>query len=335
MKTIVSIISRRDSTLVKGILILLIILGHNGILMDKCDGMTPNQFNNYLYSFHVYLFFMLDFLYDVPQLTSFRFKHYFRKIYKPYFILILILLVLRLFQNIKQIDFYEVGMAVITANQYALKDNLGAYFPWFLPSLFTMLCLRDWILNNKKRWVKFLVFGLSLGFLFIKIFCGTHLIGNCDFFICGSYVAITYFSLGLLGRILYEKMLTYSLLFRILIIILFILSTIYYFNASQDHLFYFNAYFILPLSSFLSLLTIVQYIKDNKVVDFFLYIGKYSLPIYMIHVFIYNIVLIACKMFINDLTFGVGLLVLFLTLLFSLLIISIVIKIGCYNLVFK
>lgn len=61
------IVSREESNAIKGLLILLIALGHNSILSFAWDGCEPVEayfHRNWLYQFHVYVFFMLPFIYN-------------------------------------------------------------------------------------------------------------------------------------------------------------------------------------------------------------------------------------------------------------------------------
>ena len=55
-----SLIGREESTALKAILILIVILGHNKYLMGVNDMLSFR----FLYSFHVYAFFLLPFLYN-------------------------------------------------------------------------------------------------------------------------------------------------------------------------------------------------------------------------------------------------------------------------------
>ena len=75
-----SLISRRDSSVLKGILILLIILGHNSILMNNYGEGESSLIFKYLYHFHVYAFLMLPSLYNAPRLTFERTKKDFTRL---------------------------------------------------------------------------------------------------------------------------------------------------------------------------------------------------------------------------------------------------------------
>ena len=150
MDTTKSLISRENSTLLKGILIILIILGHNGILMGKSTGLTVTALNNYLYCFHVYLFLILPFLYNIPGFTFKRVKKDFLHLYKPYTLLIITILIANIFILKQPFEPLNTVYAYISGNEMLLNKTVGASFPWFLPVMFTLLILRNYFVPKKN-----------------------------------------------------------------------------------------------------------------------------------------------------------------------------------------
>ena len=55
-------IDRDTSSVIKGVLIILIVIGHNKVLCS-----TDNKGADYLYLFHVICFFILPFFYDIKK----------------------------------------------------------------------------------------------------------------------------------------------------------------------------------------------------------------------------------------------------------------------------
>ena len=82
-----SLLDRNQSTWLKGLLILLIILGHNSILMGNLPGMRKTVLYDFLYCFHVSAFFFITSLYNWPNLSKEYIKKIFLKLYKPYTIM--------------------------------------------------------------------------------------------------------------------------------------------------------------------------------------------------------------------------------------------------------
>ena len=330
-----SLISRRNSTLVKGFLILLIILGHNGVLMGKHGGTTPNILNDYLYSFHVYCFFMLAFLYDIPKFTYLRVKKDFITLMKPYFILIIVLLSYKLWICKHYFDAEGTLWAVVTANQGALKEYVGAYFPWFLPSFFTILLMRNYVLPHKWNWLKIFVFSISVVFLLMKVSYSGFRLGDNKLFICGSYVAITYFSLTVVARLVYAN-LRNNRFFGVVVALAFVISSICFFSINvPQYVANMNAHIILPISAFFFIVVIVDRLPNNILTTCLTYIGRISLPLYMIHIFVENALLLIAKRFVDNLSIGIGILILMFTIVLSLLIIKLLDKFNVSNLILK
>lgn len=334
MKTIEtdkSLISRRDSTLLKGILIILIILGHNGILMGKAPGLTVTSLNYYLYSFHVQLFLILPFLYNTPLFTKERIKKDFIHLFKPYTFLFATFLLINITLLKQDFNPIDTAAAYIAGNQPLLKNAIGVYFPWFLPSMFSLLLLRNYILN-KSTIVILLSVVLSLAlFAAIKIF---NFRINIDFL--GLVTAATYFSIAVISRYLYERFYNKKY-FQSISIITFALSTILFFllYPMQCTLFSIVRFAILPISALFTFIFIIGGLQNSfleKILDYF---GKESLPIYMIHVFVYNILLMIIQKLQMPLDISSGIISLLLTTAITVLIIFLCKKINIYRYIFQ
>jgi fucose 4-O-acetylase-like acetyltransferase len=111
----ISLISRDSSLVFKGFLLLLVIIGHNSILMDLCvNGFLKKT----LYLFHVYCFFSLPFLYGYKDTVGSTsnilndIKKNFINLYVPYF----------WFTLFSTFVFFLLG------NPVDLKNSLWAFF---------------------------------------------------------------------------------------------------------------------------------------------------------------------------------------------------------------
>lgn len=274
----VSLLTRNESNAIKGILILLIVLGHNKYVQQ--GGMN----NLYLYSFHVYAFYYLPFLYNFKnlKLTNLLSNNFIR-LYVPYTIFFLLLFVIHGLSG-SWPNFMNSIKTYICGSQFMLSQNFGyGSFLWFIPTMFSVLFYR-WIyyhLNYTGRCIMLGISGLCLlGFTYMipafvttwwySPFCltvalGMVLPGVILREICSrlnkSYVALAFFLLVILLMIFYpvkdEYGLTYLTINRL----------------------------ICPILIFSFLLSIRNYLSSKPALIEY---GKLSFKIYLIHIFIYN-----------------------------------------------
>ena len=140
-----SLISREESTAIKGLLIFLIILGHNSFFSSESRiGMV------YLYLFHIQAFFMLPFLYPHKKISFIRIRDYVIRLYYPFIILFLFLSLLNYVGNILGVIPENVSsqmietdkhwndflLTILTGNGYNIDYFTGLQFLWFLPVMF-------------------------------------------------------------------------------------------------------------------------------------------------------------------------------------------------------
>lgn len=294
-------IDRERSAVIKGILILLIVIGHNHILCP-----IDNRFMGYLYEFHVICFFILPFFYEnKAPLSSQRVTNTVIRTWIPYlWMIILCYLAHGIYTKDFSISFRHV-QAFITADKTFLGKYFGFVMPWFLPTFctFTLLlgCARKYnliyggvmiwgIMNIFLPWKEFFVERQTVAF--------------------GLAYAVVYFINGAITYWIYIQ----GNWTKWLGLIGFIVLSICYWK--QIHIFY--LYLLFPTCAFLSLLLIVPYVKASLLNV----LGKYSLGIYVIHLFINRIIELAVPH-----TFLWGCITLVLTLVSSIWIIAFIYKI--------
>lgn len=334
MDTTISLISRRDSTMLKGLLILLIVLGHNGILMGKVPGLTVTTFNDYLYHFHVYLFLMLPFLYNIPKSNCQRIKKDFVHLYKPYVLMCLALLFINVFVMKEDFNLSAIAYAFLSGNELLLRSSIGGSFPWFMPVMFTLLLFRNYFFVNKKRLAVMFVLSAT-AFVFIRVQNEFSIYGF-PYIIMGGTVAVTYFSLAVCCRYIYEKYNTCRY-FNIISVIVFIISTFIFFLAPNFPKEFMNivSWIMLPISSLYTFILFVQKVKNKYMGKTLEYLGRESLPIYMIHVFVYNALLMVVQKLQISLDVMSGIIVLALTIMLTILIIYLSYKVRIYKYIFQ
>ena len=323
-----SLISKRDSTLLKGILILLIMLGHNSILMQE------RSIFNYLYHFHVYIFLLLPFLYNIPHFTVERVKKNFIHIYKPYTIFFVVLVLINTYiLNIK-LDITQVLYAYISGNEYLLKANIGASFLWFMPTMFSLLLLRNWLMNKPGKILWSCVFVSFLAFLVTRVFwfCTVY---DFPYIIFGGTVSIVYFFMAVVSRYIYERYHRNRCLGYISCIV-FILSTIFNFTNFYGIVYNIVTWGLLPISALYTLIIVVKYLKDENILtQCFQYIGKESLPIYLFHVIIYNAILLVIEMLHITQNAFTGVVTYIVTIITTIVIIYVCKKSKIYKFIFN
>lgn len=149
-----SFISRQESSALKGLLMLLIVLGH-------IRGIT-NGFQMYLYSFHVQCFFILPFLYPAKRFTSANVTSTFLKLFWPFLLLYVfqILMAIFLFHNSSFTSGKELiegipngvlgAWSFITGGMTLIDKFCGTQFLWFLPCFLAMTLIRMWFADSRR-----------------------------------------------------------------------------------------------------------------------------------------------------------------------------------------
>lgn len=323
-----SLIPKRDSTLVKGILILLIILGHNSILMQE------RAIFDYLYHFHVYLFLLLPFLYNIPQLTVKRIRKDFIHIYKPYTITYFVLVLINTFVLNSEFNIIQTLYAYISGNEYLLRANIGASFLWFMPTMFSLLLLRNLLLNKQTKILWSFVIVSLLAFVATRITWITT-VYEYPYLIIGSAVSIVYFSIAVLSRYIYEKYHNIRY-FELISCIVFILASILNFYEFNGMIYNIVAWVILPISALYALITIVKCFNDNHISTKCIhFLGNESLPIYLFHVIIYNAILLIVEKLHIVQNYIIGCATYIVTITVTLILIYVCKKIRIYNFIFN
>ena len=264
------ILSFQQSNAMKAIAMLLIILGHNHIISSQngCSSLFE-----YLYRFHVSIFFFLPFFYGKTDKIN---KQNISKILirngVPYFMIFCFsYIVYNLI--IKHNEFNIVNFLGGFTNfpGYDLKSTIGFTFPWFLPVFMLMSIYK--IIGNNYKWAKWALFAIGL---IICISSKAYIImRHSPFYILK---AIYYYAMGLSMYLLYKNIKHINYLGCIAFIVL---SILFWTNVYKANTFYFS------LSGFCVIKEITSHINFSRI-PFIDLIGKYSLPIYLIHVFISN-----------------------------------------------
>ena len=237
---------------------LLIVLGHNSILMQaRC-------IYDYLYNFHVHVFLLLPFLYNIPQLTFKRVKKDFIHIYKPYTIMFLVLVIINIFILKNKFCLGGTLYAYVSANDFLLKEYVGASFLWFMPTMFTLLLLRNWLMDKPAKILWSCVIISFAAFLATRVFRYTSVYSH-PYIIMGGTVSIISFSLAVISRYIFERYHNTKYFYHIACSV-FIMATIICFVLPRGITYYFIAKCILTISALYTFIFLVQKLRDNNII---------------------------------------------------------------------
>lgn len=272
-----SLLSRDESNAVKGLLILLVILGHNKYLMQG------GYSYRFLYSFHVYSFFLLPFLYNwKDSLLKDTLWRNLKRFYVPYTITFIALYVISVMQS-NDLSISELFLAWVCGSQHLLSEAFGSgSFLWFIPTMFSLLAIRWFYYKGSKR-MRSILLCCSLisliGFAYVLYpFTLLWLYSPCSI-----YLAMAMLLPAVVCRRLFRTMnpQIVGLVFFVLMVIIMI---VYPLKG------YFCTYLtvnrlICPTLILLFILSLRRFLCNNALLKS---IGKYSFQLYLIHLFVYN-----------------------------------------------
>ncbi len=259
-------LSKQDSASIKGFLTILIVIGHNHIVAPQNSPLM-----SYLYTFHVVCFFILPWLYNnKKELTPTNISNIISRNWIPYILFFIFSFVVFTLLEGKHPEVLNILSAFIIGSQKLLKENVGVLFLWFLPTFCTFSLLK--IISDNKKWVRISLIVLSLITFCFSWIQAEWMRNHLPF---GAFTAVQYFVYGILvkGLIHWKEWTKY-----IGAVIFIILSWLYW----NKHIGY--GIMFMPITGFMLILTVLPILK----MKWLRAIGKYSLPIYLTHVYIYN-----------------------------------------------
>ena len=287
------LISRPESTALKGLLMILIVTGHlRGI---------ANDFQMYLYCFHVQCFFILPFLYPAKPLTQNNILNLGLKLLWPYLLLYAFQIILSIYvfhdsyfiksqELMPGINNIVLGLwSVITGGINLIDKYCGTQFLWFLPCFFSMIVIRMYYneyIKGKFQKVVLCVIGIICYIVYSTFAYNNSFIPE-EFIVISQSVSpfsvlqgLGYFVLGmsvvyLIKRIKYRKEYIYWGIVLIL--------TVIYILWSDSQIIFRLLRFVFPVFFFLAVYYSRAVFCRIKLLHA---IGARSLAIYLIHPFL-------------------------------------------------
>lgn len=269
----------------KGILILLIVIGH-------IKGLTTIEIQSTLYSFHVTSFLFLPFLFNRDKISFKNLVKIFRRYFVPYSIFFLILFFTYHIMFNYEMNVFSFFHSYIFGTAHLLRDQIGISAYWFFPALIFLLIILM-IYNTLIGYYKnifvilMFVFHLFIGVLALP----DATLQEAPF---NLYVALYLFTIGMIVKYIIRNIKLRNIHFFGITLLFFTLLIFSYggkFNLASPHFpsimtrpYDFFLRDMIMISGFFSLLFISKYIS------LFSPLGKYSLAIYTIHPIIIQIV---------------------------------------------
>lgn len=168
-----SLLTRDESASLKGLLIFLIVLGHNSLFCNAIEG-----FQSFIYCFHVQCFFVLPFLYPSKLLSGSSIRDLFFKLYWPFItIFILYSIVFKIvapyippqgyayFISDNDDGILNFIRTIFTGNWFMIEFFSGFQYLWFLPVMFSCLVWKQIVEHAaicRKNTIVILLMALSL-----------------------------------------------------------------------------------------------------------------------------------------------------------------------------
>lgn len=344
LKEYPSLISHDESTAIKGLLMLLIVFGHTGMLTTDFATGSRTFFWNWLYSFHVYVFLILPFIYGYKKIASKvtgggklidiqpvikDLKHNVIKIGIPYCWFFMFSAIVFVTVGGGLFDLKGILYAFFFGNEPLMDKYIGFNFMWFLPAILALTILKSTYYNSNSI-IKTGIIIVSLtmwGLAIFKIVTLSEVGMYIPFAVSQAFYFIIW---GLTTRWLIEKLIKNKWQVFVTILMISICSILFYYSNELSWI-NFNVYVIvrlfMPILIFVFLYGIRDYLSRSKILKF---IGKYSLQIYLVHVYILNMFDLFFSYFIEP-NWGWGLVIYVLTLLLSSYLSVTIVRITAIN----
>lgn len=289
MDSTISYIKTSESVAIKGLLIFLIVLGHNMVFTYYTE---PIQGMGYLYCFHIQAFFILPFLYGAKPLTKKRLANYFIRLYWPYILLTTILSIFYFNLYLRnEFDLWGILRMYVTGDVDLIKRYCGIQIFWFMPAMFSLSVLKDWFYHSNKvvQTVLLLFSCIANVFLFLASDYGHYYkisAGIRSVVPFGLYTGISYLVFGVFVRWIIGKLKERKIESSPYLIIVFIgCSFLYFMNRLSFHeqMIHVALLIVMPIIFMLILWYNGRYIQH---LFFMEKAGDKTFPMYIIHPFI-------------------------------------------------
>ena len=325
-----SLISRESSTAIKGLLLLLVVFGHTSLLSSDIVTGERTALWYWLYTFHVYVFFILPVIYGYKRrdCQASGVKHAFHcviddiyrnalRVVVPFLWFSFFYLMVFILVGGGKFELNGVVYALVFGNEPLIGKYIGFNFLWFLPAYMALVIVMSiWYNSNRICRICIAIISLVLWSLYMLNILNRYTIGMyVPFALSQGLYFITY---GLISRWLLEGSLPKHCVFPFVIIMVIGITVVYLYFRELSDAPSFNVFavvnFFMPVLIFLLLYVSRDYLSKSRVLKT---IGKYSLQIYLVHVFIINALATGLLLFFQP-SIGLGFFVYLVSILISL-----------------
>ena len=287
-----SLMTREESTAMKGLLMVLIVLCHNALLNNSLvDGsLLPHR--RFIYLFHSTCFFILPIMYGYTY--KYGVEHRWRNIidytwrnfvrcWVPYTWFFFLIVCVCLFLN-RELSLSEIMNAYIIGTPSILSSSIHNIFLWFLPSMFAVSLIKTCWYNSIKC-VKFIVVLLGMALMTICILGKTKSVYLLENNIPFSLVlGLRFFTIAFLVRGIIEWFGKITVMIACSCFLV-IFTLLFFINNNVDLTSILR--WLMPISVF----PLLYYSRTFLIrAQLLITIGKYSLYIYLTHIFVYYLV---------------------------------------------
>lgn len=298
-----SLLSKNESTAIKGVVMLLIVLGHINLLgtYTDMDGVTRwYSWWRIMYKCHVFVFFILPFIYGSKDLdTKGIYKHAkrdFIRMYVPYIWFFIICFLIFLCMGGDNDMLVVLHAFIVGGSQPLLEAAVNVRFLWFMPVMAMLLLWRNLWFNKITFKGKVIVSAISFCMAGMGGVMLEPIINKIPFSI--GYVFIYMWS-SILSRFILDRFKDFNRWYTMGVFISLALLYIFLGGIGYDTILNFVIQICLPTSFFLLLFSIRKWIAKFNFIKSF---GMLSFQIYLIHLFIYQALVMLCKYYDVDTT---------------------------------
>ncbi len=283
-----SYLSKEESSAIKGLLIILIVLGHNMVFTYAVE---KYQVMVYLYLFHIQTFFIIPFLYDENPLQWQKAKDLIVRFYVPYlwFFTIFFTGYFLIYKHGAKFDTAEFLNVLFTGNGMLLAKYVGFQLLWFLPAMLMTMLVKGCYYRLYQPWRGMMLAASLLSYFFLYKFAVKFDAGPLNL-LPNVVVGFSLLSYGVMVR----KMIPcYVEKLKMIWLMLFIiLSCVYFYNYcvihnfNQKHLYSWSYLVLTAIFPGIFIFLLYSFKKQLGRSTLLQNFGRLSMYIYMTHAFI-------------------------------------------------
>lgn len=229
-----------------------------------------------------------------------------------------------------QFDIKGLLYTYFWGNEPLIDQYIGFNFMWFLPAMLALLTLKSiWYNSNKTIKTIIMVLSVTLWLLFaFRVLYRYDLGMYVPFAISQAFYFILY---GIVSRWIIEQHFRMTKILPLAVVLLIGLTLVYYLFRKQLASSFINLYaivnLIMPILVFIVIYSLRDFLAKSRILKI---IGKYSLQIYLLHVFVLNAITMVVLHFTQQSLF-MGFVVYIISILATLAMAVLIEKISWLN----